>query len=219
MGAAACFSCRFSVRVSGVSSQPPGELVGPAFRSVRYIPRNILPADGAVGVVEFFDVLVRYEVALWSAVDQELGRLDQISLGEVHALRVVDRYDGRARVQDLSDDIGITVGAASKLVDRLERDWLVARSPNPASNCCSSLIALTAGGQQALASGMDVCRRAVARAVGEEDVEFLTAALQRLGFPPDRGGFLLGRDRLVGGQVLVGDRAHHMGAAVPPSRL
>ena len=129
--------------------------------------------------MEFFDILVRYEVALWGAVDHELGRHDQIGLGQLHALRVLDRYDGRARVHDLSCDIGITVGAASKLVDRLERDGLATRSPNPA-NRRSSLIALTATGQQALASAMEVCSSAVARAVGEENVEVLTAALQRL---------------------------------------
>jgi MarR family multiple antibiotic resistance transcriptional regulator len=129
--------------------------------------------------MEFFDVLVRYEVTLWSAVDRELGRQGKIGLGQLHALRVVDRYGGRARVQDLSSDIGITVGAASKLVDRLERDGLACRSPNPA-NRRSSLIALTAAGQRSLASAMDVYRGAVACAVGEEDVESLTAALQRL---------------------------------------
>jgi len=129
--------------------------------------------------MEFFDVLVRYEIALWNAVNRELGRQDQISLGQLHALRVVGSYGGLARVQDLSSDIGITVGAASKLADRLERDGLASRSPNPA-NRRSSLIALTAAGQQALASAMDVYSRAVAQAVGEEDVELLTAALRRL---------------------------------------
>jgi DNA-binding MarR family transcriptional regulator len=129
--------------------------------------------------MEFFDVLVRYEVALWSAVDRELDQQDQIRLAELHALRVLGRYDGRARVQDLSCDIGITVGAASKLVDRLERDGLAVRRPNPA-NRRSSLVALTSTGQRALASATDVCSRAVARAVGEENVEILTAALQRL---------------------------------------
>lgn len=129
--------------------------------------------------MEFFDALVRYEVALWNAVDQELGRQGQIRLGQLHALRVVDRYGGGARVQNLSGDIGITVGAASKLVDRLERDGLATRSPNPA-NRRSSLIALTAAGRRALASAMEVFSSAVARAVGEEDVEVLTAALRRL---------------------------------------
>jgi len=129
--------------------------------------------------MEFFDVLVRYEVTLWNAVDRELGQQGQISLGQLHALRVVSRYGGRARVQELSSDIGITVGAASKLADRLERDGLASRSPNPA-NRRSSLIALTAAGQQALASAMVVYRGVVARAVGEEDIEGLTAALLRL---------------------------------------
>jgi MarR family transcriptional regulator, multiple antibiotic resistance protein MarR len=129
--------------------------------------------------MEFFDALVRYEVALWSAVDHELSRQDQISLGQLYALRVLDGHDGRARVQDLSDDIGITVGAASKLVDRLERAGLAARTPNPA-NRRSSLIALTAAGEQALTSGMTVCRAAVARAVGQEDVGVVTAVLQQL---------------------------------------
>ena len=129
--------------------------------------------------MEFFDVLVRYEVALWNALDRELAREDRIGLGQLHALRIVDRYDGRARVQELSDDIGITVGAASKLVDRLERDGLAVRSPNPA-NRRSSLIAVTAEGRRALDSALDVCRKAATRAIGDEDVEPLTLAMHRL---------------------------------------
>ena len=137
--------------------------------------------------MEFFDVLVRYEVRLWRAVDLELGRQGQISLGHLHALRVVARYDGEARVQDLSEDIGITVGAASKLVDRLERDGLVTRSPNPA-NRRSSLITLTATGRQALACAAEVCSTTLAKAIGQEDVEPLIAALQRLQARLDRAG-------------------------------
>lgn len=129
--------------------------------------------------MNFFDVLVRYEVALWSAVDQELGRCDQLGLGQLHALRVVDRYEGRARVQDLSGEIGITVGAASKLVDRLQRDGLVVRNPNPADRR-SSLIDLTPVGEGALASGSTVFRAAIADALGDEDVAPLTATLDRL---------------------------------------
>jgi DNA-binding MarR family transcriptional regulator len=129
--------------------------------------------------VEFFDVLVRYEIALWNSVDQQLRRHGQIGLGPLHALRVVDRYGGQARVQDLSGDIGITVGAASKLVDRLERDGLAVRRPNPA-NRRSSLVGLTEAGRAALASAIDVFRDAVAEAIADEDVEVLTGALRRL---------------------------------------
>lgn len=60
--------------------------------------------------MNFLDALVRYEVTLWNAIDAQLRRRGQLSLAEVHALRVVRRYDGSARVQELSDDIGITVG-------------------------------------------------------------------------------------------------------------
>ncbi|HET9649127.1 MAG TPA: MarR family transcriptional regulator [Microlunatus sp.] len=139
------------------------------------------------GFVEFFDVLVRYEVALWGAVDGELARHGELSLAQLHALRVVDRYGGRARVQDLSDDIGITVGAASKLVDRLERDGLAFRSPNPA-NRRSSLVGLTAAGGEALVSALHVCRAAVAGAVGGEDLEAVTAVLRRLQTRLDESG-------------------------------
>lgn len=129
--------------------------------------------------MEFFDELVSYEVALWGAVDLALTRQGQISLAEVHALRVVDRHAGQARVQDLSDGIGITVGAVSKLVDRLERDGLAVRSPNPA-NRRSSLIALTASGEQALAAALQVHDRVLEQAIGREDVAALTLALKRL---------------------------------------
>lgn len=129
--------------------------------------------------MEFFDALVRYEVALWSAVDRELVRRGRVGLGQLHALRLLERHRGLARVQDLSDDIGITVGAASKLVDRLERDGLAVRGPNPA-NRRSSLIALTAAGERSLKSGMAVFRAALAQALGPEDVDVVTAGLQRL---------------------------------------
>ena len=129
--------------------------------------------------MEFFDILIRYEVALWSALDRELTGRGEIGLSRVHALRLLAGYEGRARVQDLSDDIGITVGAASKLVDRLERDGLARRSPNPA-NRRSSLVALTVAGEHALRSATQVFDRALAAALGEEDLETLAGALRRL---------------------------------------
>ena len=85
---------------------------------------------------------LRYEIALWDAVAQELARQGAVGLGQLHAPRVISRHDGQARVQDLSDDLGITVGAVSKLVDRVERDGLAARAQNP-SNRRSSLIDMT----------------------------------------------------------------------------
>lgn len=130
-------------------------------------------------MVMFFDALVRYEVTLWNAIDEELTDAGLVSLGQLHALRIVDRYAGQARVQEISGDIGITVGATSKLVDRLERDGLVARRPNP-TNRRSSLIDLTSDGRSALAAGSRVMTTVLDRAVGVEDVQQLTAILERL---------------------------------------
>jgi DNA-binding MarR family transcriptional regulator len=98
--------------------------------------------------MEFFDVLVRYEVDLWAVVDDDLRRRGLISAAQLQALDVLSGRDGTGRVQDVSGGIGITVGAASKLVDRLERDGLVERRPNP-SDRRSSLVVLTNVGQAA----------------------------------------------------------------------
>lgn len=129
--------------------------------------------------MEFFDALVRYQGALRGAVDQELRRHSQIALAQLYAVRVLHRYAGRARVQDLSRELGTTVGGVSKLVDRLVSLGLATRSPNP-SNRRSCLIGLTEGGREALVSATDVCRRRVAEAVGEDDVADLVVALERL---------------------------------------
>lgn len=129
--------------------------------------------------MEFFDVLVRYEVSLWDAVDRELDRRGLIGLAQLHALRLISGRDGRARVQDLTGDIGITVGAVSKLVDRLERDGLAERSPNPA-NRRSSLITLTAHGRECLLAASAVAQEVLGDAVDGEDLPALTATLRRL---------------------------------------
>ena len=74
--------------------------------------------------MEFFDVLVRYEVDLWSVVDDGLRRRGLVSAAQLQALDELSGRAGTGRVQDVSAGIGITVGAASKLVDRMERDGL-----------------------------------------------------------------------------------------------
>ena len=129
--------------------------------------------------MKFFDVVVGYEIALWNAVDEVLAARGMVRLGHLHALRVLDAHEGQARVQEVSEDVGITVGAASKLVDRLERDGLAERQPNPA-NRRSSLVRLTPWGQRSLADGMAVAQEALDQAVGDEDVEQVMAVLERL---------------------------------------
>lgn len=129
--------------------------------------------------MDFFDALVRYEIGLWTAVERELARRGLVSLTTLQALRVVSRHAGRARVQEVSTDIGITVGAASKLVDRLVNAGLARRCPNP-GNRRSSLITLTDAGAGALESAASAATVTIEQAIGDEDVAALTEALRRL---------------------------------------
>jgi DNA-binding MarR family transcriptional regulator len=114
----------------------------------------------------FLDALVRAEVGLWNAADVAVTARCGISLALLTALRVVAARPGTARVQEVADDIGITVGAASKVVDRLERAELVRRVPHPADRR-SSLLEVTDGGAAVLADGVDELDRQLARHTGD----------------------------------------------------
>ncbi|MEE6295048.1 MarR family winged helix-turn-helix transcriptional regulator [Georgenia wangjunii] len=130
--------------------------------------------------MDFFDTLVRYETHLWNHLDGRLRAAGGPSLATVLALRVVAGHAGACRVQELRADLGITVGAASKLVDRLERDGLAVRRANP-DDRRSSLIDLTTEGRRALERGTDVVSNGLAEHLGDDrDVAQVTAALTRL---------------------------------------
>ena len=96
-----------------------------------------------------FDDLVRVEILLWDAVDGHLRRELGLPLGRIQALRAIGgRPD--CRVQDVADALAVTVGAVSKLVDRLEAGGLCVRRANPADRR-SSIIEATAAGRDVLA--------------------------------------------------------------------
>lgn len=96
--------------------------------------------------LELLDAVVGYEIALWNHLDSQLTQAGDVSLAVFSALRVVERHGGSARIRELQDDLRITVGSASKLADRLERDGLVVRRQNPGDRR-SSLLELTAVGR------------------------------------------------------------------------
>lgn len=96
--------------------------------------------------LELLDAVVSYEIALWNHLDSQLRHAGEVSLAVFSALRVVDRHGGGARIRELQDDLRITVGSASKLADRLERDRLVVRRQNPIDRR-SSLLELTSVGR------------------------------------------------------------------------
>jgi DNA-binding MarR family transcriptional regulator len=91
-----------------------------------------------------FADLVRLEIELWDAVEARLRAELAVGLATAQTLAVVAAVED-CRVHDIVRGLSITVGGASKTVDRLERDALVARRPNP-SDRRSSVIALTRAG-------------------------------------------------------------------------
>jgi DNA-binding MarR family transcriptional regulator len=76
----------------------------------------------------------------------------------LESLRVIGRHPGSARVADLQGELRITVGAASKLVDRLERDGLARRRPNP-NDRRSSVLDLTETGRERHDHGVAILAR------------------------------------------------------------
>jgi len=100
----------------------------------------------------FFAQLLRVEIDLWNSLTSHLSAEVGISLPQLQALSAIDKFDGTARVQDVSDEMVITVGATSKLVDRLERDGHAERRSNPGDRR-SSIIVLTDAGTRFLKNG------------------------------------------------------------------
>lgn len=129
--------------------------------------------------MNFFDALVRYETDLWNTVATDLARETGVGLGTLQALRVIAQHAPAARVNEVSRDLGITIGAGSKLVDRLERDGLASRTPHP-DDRRSSLISLTESGGRARRSGEEVLARTLERVIGETDVAPMMSMLAEL---------------------------------------
>lgn len=134
--------------------------------------------------VGFFDAVLALEIVLWNALDGAVQSGQGLSLGRLQALRVARDRGGRARVQDMAEDLRITVGAASKLVDRLERDGMARREPNPADRR-SSLIGLTSEGGEVLQAGsatfeLELAELLPPEVVSEAELASATATLQRL---------------------------------------
>lgn len=134
-------------------------------------------------MTELFAELVRAEIELWNLLDAHLRSSTDVTLPQLQALSAIRTIDGAARVQDISAAMSITVGATSKVVDRLERDGLAVRSANP-DDRRSSLVELTQRGSEALQvaekSAADVLQNSLGEAFDIQRVSALTDELSAL---------------------------------------
>ena len=132
--------------------------------------------------------LVRVETRLYNAVDARLKDAGGLTLPQLEVLSVI-RDVPDCRVLDVSRTISITVGAASKAVDRLEDQGWCRRSVDPADRR-SSVLSLTVEGSAAVDRATPVFDAAARETLGAllsgPDLDTLAHILRTLRAELDR---------------------------------
>jgi len=77
-----------------------------------------------------FTELIRYETELWNGVDARLRADVDLPLSRFEPMQIM-AHTPACRVNDIADELAITIGGASKLVDRIEASGHCARRANP----------------------------------------------------------------------------------------
>jgi DNA-binding MarR family transcriptional regulator len=129
-----------------------------------------------------FDVLIRFETELWNSIDARLRADLDLPLARFEVMRVIGSHPG-CRVFDIADELSITIGGSSKLVDRIEAAGHCRRRPNPGDRR-SSIIEVTPAGQRILTKATKVfeseLQARMGSAVSERALEQLYSTLTRL---------------------------------------
>jgi MarR family transcriptional regulator, organic hydroperoxide resistance regulator len=129
-----------------------------------------------------FNDLIRFEIDLWNAVDARLKSEFGLPLTHFEPMAVIDRIDG-CRVYDIANELGITTGGTSKLVDRIEASGYCRRVPNP-DDRRSSLLELTEEGRRLFAKAGtafdEELHRRVGAALPERTLRQFASTLTRL---------------------------------------
>ena len=99
-------------------------------------------------LLELFHQLVRFETELWNAVDARLRDEFDLPLSRLEPMQVIARRPS-CRVNDIAEELSITIGGTSKLVDRIEAAGYCIRRANP-DDRRSSVIELTDAGRRVL---------------------------------------------------------------------
>jgi DNA-binding MarR family transcriptional regulator len=99
-------------------------------------------------------------VALAEPLQRQLAARHGISLGDLHAVRVLARQ-GEVPISGFGAEIGVPRSTVTNLVDRLERAGLVERRPS-ATDRRVTLVALTRAGREAVLDTQLIRRSRVA---------------------------------------------------------
>ena len=111
-----------------------------------------------------FSELIRFETELWNAVDARLRADYDLPLSRFEPMQVIGRH-GTCRVHDIAEELAITVGGTSKLVDRIEASGHCRRRPDP-DDGRSAIIELTPAGRRLLKAATDTVEGELADRLG-----------------------------------------------------
>lgn len=111
-----------------------------------------------------FHDLVLLEIDLWNRADARLRAEHGLSMAWLEVMTVI-RDTPDCRVLDISQGLSITVGGASKMVDRIEGAGLSRRSRNP-NDGRSHFIELTPSGRRLLAAARSALAHQLDRDLG-----------------------------------------------------
>ena len=129
-----------------------------------------------------FSELIRFEIELWNAIDARLRFEYDLPLTQFEPMHVIAHRES-CRVNDIAAELVITVGGASKLVDRIEAVGLCRRRANPADGR-SSIIELTTAGRGLLDDATKTLEHELANrlgsAVSAQSLRQFTETLSRL---------------------------------------
>lgn len=73
-------------------------------------------------IIEFYD-----KISSW---EHEVVKKSGLSPAQMHAIEIVGHHE-KLRMKELAEKMGITTGTLTVMVDRLEKNGLVARQPHP----------------------------------------------------------------------------------------
>src|SRR6516165_10084105 len=79
---------------------------------------------------KLFSELIRFETELWNAIDARLRAEFDLPLSRFEPMQIIGRR-GACRVNDIAEELVITVGGTSKLVDRIQAAGHCRRRSNP----------------------------------------------------------------------------------------
>jgi DNA-binding MarR family transcriptional regulator len=141
--------------------------------------------------IEWLSDLVRVEIVLWERINARLHQAHTLSLAFFETLYFIGQApDGSLRIGDLARALCITVGATSKLVDRVEAAGLIRRELD-ADDRRASRVVLTDAGRQRLAEASATHEAEMARVLDAtltaDEQQQLHTLVKRLLTAADKG--------------------------------